>query len=170
MGRAKTDFQSDNFKEGINVHYEESAPVYAGHARLGKVIKLNEKGNIDVYGSYSFSHQDRVNINLSTNENYNVGSINSNRLRAGCRITKKLNNGKLYYGLAYQYEANAKIKSRQNGNDVDMSSAKGNSGIMELGYKISADKNKTASIDINTTGFAGRQKGFVIQAQFTKMI
>ena len=123
-----------------------------------------------MYGSYSFSHQDRVNVNLSANENYNFGSIDSNRLRAGCRMTKKIHSGKLYYGLAYQYEANAKIKSRQNGSEIGVSSGKGNSGLIELGYKISTSKDKTVGVNFNATGFAGRQKGFIIQTQFIKVM
>ena len=85
-------------------------------------------------------------------------------------MTTKVHNGKIYYGLAYQYEANAKIKARQNGIETDISSGKGNSGLLELGYKISTSKNKTASIDLNATGFSGRQKGFAVQAQFIKLL
>ena len=168
LGRAKTDFNLNN--EAYKINYDESAPVYAGHVRMGKIVKLNKKNSVDVYGSYSFSHQDRVNLKLPSNETYNLGSIDSNRLRAGCRMSTKVHNGKIYYGLGYQYEANAKIKARQNGTEIDSSSGKGNTGLLELGYKISASKNKTANVDLNATGFAGRQKGFIVQAQFIKML
>ena len=168
LGRAKTDFQSNNSM--YNTQYEESAPIYAGHTRIGKIIKLNDSNNIDIYGSYSFAHQDRINLRLSSNENYDLGSLNSNRLRAGCRMTTRVNNGKVYYGLAYQYETDAKIKARQNGNEIYSSSGRGNSGLIELGYRISTNKDKTSNIDINAAGFAGRQKGFSIMAQFVKSL
>ena len=174
FGRAKADLNSNNLISDIPtvsaINYEESAPVYAGHAKLGKIIKLNDKNNVDVYGIYSFAHQDRVNINLSSNENYDLGSIYSSRLKTGCRLTTKVKNGKVYYGLAYQYEAKAKIKSRQNGIETGISSGKGNTGLIELGYKLSANKDKTANLDLNVSGFSGRQKGFSIQAQFVKSI
>ena len=168
LGRAKTDFQSTNI---YKAQYEESAPVYAGHARIGKIIDLNEQNEFDLYGTYSFAHQDRLKLRPSSNESYNLGSIDSNRLRAGCRMTTRVNdNGKIYYGLAYQYEADSKIKARQNGSVIDSSSGRGSSGLVELGYKLSTSKNKTSSIDLNAIGFSGRQKGFTIQAQFIKLI
>lgn len=167
LGRAKTDFQTHNFNERY-VHYDESAPVYAGHARLGKIVKFDEQNSVDIYGSYTFAHQDQMKVKLSANENYNFGSIDSSRLRAGCRMTTKLHNGKFYYGLAYQYESNLKIKLRQNGNEIDTANGKGSSGLLELGYKFSTNKNKTASIDINVAGLAGHQKGVSFQAQFIK--
>ena len=167
LGRAKTDFQLNN-----NIHdiqYEESAPVYAGHTRIGKIISLNKQNDIDIYGSYSFAHQDRINLRLPLNENYDLGSIDSSRLKAGCRMTTKVHNGKVYYGLAYQYEADAKIKARQNGNEVFSSSGRGNSGLLELGYSISTSRDKTSSIDFNAAGFAGQQQGFSVMAQFVKL-
>ena len=169
LGRAKTDFQTHNFN-GRYIQYDESAPVYAGHARLGKIVKFDEQNSVDIYGSYTFAHQDQIKVRLSANENYNLGSIDSSRLRAGCRMTTKMHNGKLYYGLAYQYESNLKIKSRQNGNEIDTASGKGSSGLLELGYKFSTNKNKTASIDINVAGLAGRQKVISFQAQFIKRL
>lgn len=166
LGRANTDFQLNNPR--YNTQYEESAPVYAGHTRIGKIIKIDEINNVDIYGSYSFAHQDRINLNLSSNESYNLGSLNSNRLRAGCRMTTKVHNGKIYYGLAYQYEAASKIKARQNGNELFSSSGRGNSGLFELGYRISTSRDRTSSIDFNAAGFAGREKGFSVMAQFVK--
>lgn len=166
LGRANTDFQLNNSM--YNIQYEESAPVYAGHTRIGKIINLDEINNVDIYGSYSFAHQDRINLNLSSNESYNLGSLDSNRLRAGCRMTTKVHNGKIYYGLAYQYEAASKIKARQNGNELFSSSGRGNSGLFELGYRISTSRDRTSSVDFNAAGFAGRERGFSIMAQFIK--
>ena len=166
VGRAETDFQLNNYM--YDIQYEESAPVYAGHARIGRIIDLDEINRVDIYGSYSFAHQDRINLNLSSSEHYDLGSLDSSRLRAGCRMTTKINNGKIYYGLAYQYEADLKIKARQNGNEIFSSSGRGNSGLFELGYRISTNRDKTSIIDFNAAGFAGRQKGFSFLAQFVK--
>lgn len=173
LGRAKTDFNSNSFvidDTAFRVKYEESAPVYAGHAKIGKVIHINDDKYADIYGVYSFSHQDRMNLKSSEGGNIRFGSIDSNKLKTGCRMTTKVKNGKIYYGLAYQYETSAKLKATHNGNEIDISSGRGSSGLVELGYKISADKDKTMNIDLNATGFAGHQKGFIIQAQFIKMI
>ena len=167
LGRAKTDFQLNN--SIYDVQYEESAPIYAGHTRIGKIINLDKINNVDIYGSYSFAHQDRINLNLSANESYNLGSLDSSRLRAGCRMTTKVHNGKIYYGLAYQYEAAAKIKARQNDNELFSSSGRGSSGLFELGYRISTNRDRTSNIDFNAAGFAGREKGFSIVAQFVKL-
>ena len=38
----------------------------------------------------------------------------------------------------------------------------------ELGYKISADKNDSLNLNLNATGFAGRQKGVIFQLQLSK--
>ena len=106
LGRAKTDLHSNNFiidNQKTHVGYEESAPIYAGHIKLGKVIKNNEKQQTDIYTMYTFAHQDNNTIRLQNNDKYNVGSIDSNRLKIGCRMTTKVKDGKIYYGLAYQY-------------------------------------------------------------------
>ncbi len=173
LGRAKTSLDADNLQINRNkfdIHYEKSAPVYAGHAKLGKIIKLNEKETADIYGIYAFSHQDHMNFELPDSENCRLSSIDSNRLKVGCRMTTKVKNGKIYYGLSYQYEAKASVKARHN--DVEISSAdgKGSSGVLELGYKLSAGKDNTVNVDLNASGFVGQQKGFIFQAQLLKSI
>ena len=171
LGSAKTHLQSDYYtinEEKINMDYKKTTPVYAGHVKMGRILKCDSKNSADIYGVYAFSHQDHINLPLSSEEHYKLGSINSNRLKVGCRITTKVSNGKIYYGLAYQYEGSAQIKARYNGDKVSVASAKGSSGLLELGYKISANKSKTLSVDLNATGFAGRQKGFTVQAQILK--
>ena len=90
-------------------------------------------------------------------------------MKVGCRLTSKVQNGKIYYGIAYQYEGNAKIKAKQVGNENIFASGKGSSGVIELGYSISADKSKNLNLDFNASGIAGRQKGFMIQAQLVKL-
>ena len=171
LGSAKTHLQSDYYTmNGIktNIDFKKTTPVYAGHVKMGRIIKCDKKNDADIYGVYAFSHQDHMNLPLSSNEHYKLGSINSNRVKVGCRMTTKVSNGKIYYGLAYQYEGSEKIKARYNGDNVSAASGKGSSGLLELGYKISADKHKTLNIDLNASGFAGRQKGFTVQAQLIK--
>ena len=173
LGRAKTDLNANSIsidEKNIRINYDESAPVYAGHAKLGKIIKNGEKNYTDIYGMYIFSHQDKLNAKLSTNEKLRFGSIDSNVLRSGCRMTTKVKDGKIYYGLAYQYETSAKVKATQNDRQIDVSSGRGGNGLVELGYELSANKDKTLNVDLNATGFAGRQKGFIIQAKLVKMI
>ena len=165
LGRAKTDFAADNFSD---IRYEESAPVYAGHAKVGKIVNFDEKNSADIYGTYTFAHQDKININLSNDEKYRMGSIDSNRIKVGCRMSTKIDdNGKIYYGLAYQYEGSEKVKLHNEfGTDLN-ASGKGSSGVLELGYKISADKD--LNLDLRASGFTGRQKGVIFQAQLVKL-
>ena len=173
IGRAKTDFYSNSLKlndKNIDTFYEFSSPVYAGHVKLGKVVKLDQRNSSDIYGIYSFSHQDRNNIRLVNGENYKFGSIDSNRLKFGCRITTKFNDGKIYFGIAYQYETSAQIKARYSEEVISIADGKGGSGILELGYKLSANRDNTLNIDLNAMGFVGRQKGFTVQAQLLKSI
>ena len=172
LGRAKTDFDSDEIifdNSKTQIEYEKSSPVYAGHAKLGKIVKLDDKNSINVYGTYSFSHQEHTDIELSTKENYRINSVDSNRLKAGCRMTTKVKNGKIYYGLAYQYEASAKVKTKFEDTTTKIISGKGGSGILELGYKINSSNNNTLGIDLNASFHAGQQKGFIFQAQLSKV-
>ena len=83
-------------------------------------------------------------------------------------MTTKVHNGKFYYGLAYQYEGSTKIKSKYNDIEMSVANGKGSSGILELGYRISTSRDRTSSIDFNAAGFAGREKGFSVMAQFVK--
>ena len=165
FGRAKTDFATDNFSD---IRYEESAPVYAGHAKVGKIVNFDEKNSADIYGTYTFAHQDKININLSNDEKYRMGSIDSNRIKVGCLMSTKIDdNGRIYYGLAYQYEGSEKVKLH-NEFETDLNaSGKGSSGVLELGYKISADKD--LNLDLRASGFTGRQKGVILQAQLVKL-
>ena len=173
LGRAKTDFHSNNFvidNQKIHINYEESAPIYAGHVKVGRIINVNERNKADIYGAYNFAHQDHQTVDLSTKDRLNFGSVNSNCFKIGCRMTTEVRKGKIYYGMAYQYESSAKIKAKNNNDTIiQMTNAKGSSGMLELGYKINANRSKTVGIDINATGFAGQQKGIIVHAQFVKL-
>ena len=79
-------------------------------------------------------------------------------------------NGKIYYGLAYQYETNDKIKAKYNGEEIQFASCKGSSGILELGYLITPGKASNININLNATGFIGEQRGFMVGANLVTFI
>ena len=163
MGHAKT-----NLNSASGFDYDESAKVYAGHIKAGKNIKMSEKNSVDIYGTYNFAHQDGINVKTSSNGKYELDTITGNKLKVGCRMSTKVRNGKIYYGIAYQHELSAKVKAKSEDNEPHFSKAKGGSGLLELGYKISADKNDSLNLNLNATGFAGRQKGVIFQLQLSK--
>ena len=171
IGRVKNDFDVKDYSidnEELNINGNTSASMYAGHVKAGKIIHLDEQHDADIYGAYAFSHQDYTNAKLSNGNNYRFKSVNSNRVKVGCRMTTKVDNGKIYYGLAYQYETNADAYAEYNGRETLIASAKGSSGVLELGYTLVENKNSALNIDLNAAGYIGRQKGFIIQAQLVK--
>lgn len=159
----KTDTELNN----SDCNFDKSVGVYAGHLKLGKIVKMDENNKMDIYGAYAFSHQKNTKIIADDGEKYECGSLDSNRFRVGCRVTNKVKNSKFYYGVAYECETSSSIKLRHEDNLYD-TNASGNSGLVELGYQISASKNDSVNINLNATGYAGNKKGGIFNIKFTK--
>ena len=155
-GSAKTDFASSDLLSS----YSEDTPVFAGHIRAGRLVRLNRNNLLHYYGIYSHNHLNSFSANLSSGEHYNFDSVDSGKFRIGYRMTTRVSNlSKLYTGLAYQYEFNGSTSADYKNYTTAEAKVKGSSGMLELGWQMH-NQNKTSwLVDFNVTGWIGVQKG-----------
>ena len=74
-GRSTTDFSFNsetlkNYTDNNNIGYHASAPVFAGHIRLGKLLRMDKNNLLHVYGIYAHNHINGISANLSSGETY----------------------------------------------------------------------------------------------------
>ena len=163
-GKTERDFSSDTMTSNgspVFVHYDKtSAPVFAGHLRLGRQLRLNKNNLLDYYGIYFHSHQGGMNVNLSTGENYRFSSATSSRTRLGYRLTTRTSKiSRIYTGLAFQYEHNPNVVGIYKGRITPNAGSCGASGMLEFGWMIRPNKDNPWMLDLNATGFVGLQRG-----------
>ena len=163
-GKTERDFSSDTMTSNgspVFVHYDKtSAPVFAGHLRLGRQLRLNKNNLLDYYGIYFHSHQGGMNLNLSTGENYRFSSATSSRTRLGYRLTTRTSKiSRIYTGLAFQYEHNPNVVGTYKGRRTPNAGSCGASGMLEFGWMIRPNKDNPWMLDLNATGFVGLQRG-----------
>lgn len=163
-GKTERDFSSDTMTSGgapVFVHYSKtSAPIFAGHLRVGKQLRLNRNNLLDAYGIYFHMHQGSMNVNLSTGEDYHFSSANAGKLRLGYRLTTRTSKiSRIYTGLAFQYEHNSDAIGMYKGRRTPGTGNHGASGMLELGWMIRPNKDNPWMLDLNATGFVGHQRG-----------
>ena len=173
-GKSKTDFSFNpeslkNYNVNANIGYNASAPVFAGHIRLGKLLRMNKNNLLHVYGIYAHNHINGISANLSSGENYDFDSSDSGKFRIGYRLTTRVSGlSKLYTGLAFQYEFNGGTNAKYKNYSTAESEVKGASGMLELGWQLHANKKSAWVVDFNVTGWAGLQKGLLGSAKIKK--
>ena len=171
-GRAKTDFNTNDLYSGnqrVNVGYNASAPIFAGHVRIGKLQRLNKNNLMHFYGIYSHSHQNDMSTHLSTGEKYEFDSVDAGKFRLGYRLTSRVSPiSRIYSGLAYQYEFNGDTSVKYRGYDIPKEEVKGSSGMLELGWQIKPNREVPWMVDFAVTGWIGQQEGVTATAKFKK--
>ena len=171
-GKAETDFTSSDFTRGtqrVNVSYKADSPVFAGHIRIGKLMRLTKNNLLHAYGIYAHNHINSMDTDLSTGEHYNFDSVDSGKFQLGYRLTTRVSKiSKLYTGIAYQYEFNGKTSGKYRTFTTPEAEVKGSSAMIELGWQIKADGRSNWIVDINTTGWMGLQKGLNFTAKVKK--
>ena len=177
FGRSKNDFASDDFivdDQPTHATYHTSAPIFAGHIRLGQARRLNRSNLLDLYGIYAYTRQGGSDTTLSTGEDYKFSSVSSSRFRLGYRLTTRTSRiSRIYTGLAYQYEHTSDVTTKAF--DVEglawnlpTAGSKGSSGMLELGWLIKPRNDNPWLVDINATGWVGHQKGATAMAKIKK--
>ncbi|MBR2214776.1 MAG: autotransporter outer membrane beta-barrel domain-containing protein [Selenomonadaceae bacterium] len=171
-GRTQMDFSSNDMESAgqkVHVYYDATAPCWAGHLHVGRLLRLSKKSTLNVYGMYHHSHQDGMSATLSTGENYTFDAVDSGRFRMGARLTKRSGTRQLFYsGLAYQYEYSGSAQAHYKGYSTPDTSTSGSSFMAELGWQIKPTKNSPWMIDLNATGWVGTQRGVTATMKFKK--
>ncbi|MDO4178300.1 MAG: hypothetical protein Q4D21_03830 [Phascolarctobacterium sp.] len=165
VGRNDIDYKG-TFTNGSRASYDSDSTYMAAHLGMGYVTKVSDTRSLEYYGKLFYTHVKGDDVKLSDGTNYQFDDIDSTRLRVGLRMSKKYTNqGRFYYGLAYQYEFNSDADALVNGVGVnDAPSLKGSSGIGEIGYLFTSKNHY--DIDLNGFGSVGKQRGIGAKLQF----
>ena len=150
----------NDYKARVN-SYDSDATYYAAHIGVGKIVKLSDKNTLDYYGKYFYTHQKGDNTTLhagGVDYDLSFDSVKSNRTRIGGRFTHAMSEkDSIYVGLAWQHEFSGTARATIDGAGTPAPTVKGNTGIMELGWKVNANKN--LDLDLGATAYTGKQKG-----------
>lgn len=159
-GRNKNSYSAT--VEGNAVHYDDSVNYYGTAFAVGKKLELSSKSTVDIYGRYSWAHLQGSDVTVDIGESMCYSGVDSHRLTLGGRWSRQMDKAnQLYAGMAWQYEFSGDADSRAIFGNRDYAvvapSLKGHSGMLELGWKAKAGKN--LSVDVNASGWTGKQKG-----------
>ena len=162
-GKVTSDYSSSNVLAGNDVSYDNSAKYWGAHVGVGKLQKLGGDNAIDLYGKLFYTNQGSSSVNIN-GDTLDFSSVKSKRSRIGFRYihgTSKVRS--VYAGLAWQYEFDGSAYATANGLSTPSPSVKGSSGMLELGVLI-APKASPVSFDLGVSGWAGKQKGYSLNA------
>lgn len=149
--------------------YESESAYYGAHIGIGKIIRLSESSDLDVYGKFFHTYTEGDSFKVA-NDEFEFDSINSDRLRIGARITSnKENKFSTYYGLAYEYEFNGDADMTAQGLKAPTQSLQGSSVMAEVGFNYQPTPTSPWSFDLNMRGYTGERQGgsFNVQATYT---
>ena len=149
--------------------YETESAYYGAHIGVGKIWQLGDNSELDVYGKFFHTYVEGDTVHIAQDE-FDLDSINSDRLRIGARITNnKENKFSTYYGLAYEYEFNGDADMRAAGMKAPTRSLQGSSVMAEIGLNYQPTPNSPWNFDLNMRGYTGERQGgsFNVQATYT---
>lgn len=143
--------------------YDTDANYWGAHLGLGKVFQLNDKNSIDTYCKFFYTNQGSSSANI-LGHNVEFDAVKSKRSRLGFRFNHATSDVRsIYAGLAWQHEFDGSACATADGYSTPSPSIKGNSMMAELGVNV-APKSSPVSFDLGVSGWAGKQKGYSLNA------
>ncbi len=140
--------------------YEDKSTYYGAHVGLGKMIEVNKKTSLDVYGRYFYAHQVGSDFEVLGDE-VTTASVSSERLQLGCRVTRQTAPHVSYYGgAAWEYEFDGAADMAVAGAGLAAPTLKGSSGIIEMGVRLEPAKASRITLDLGAQGYFGKRRGF----------
>lgn len=151
--------------------YIADTPYYSAKLELGKMIRLSDRTDLDLYTSFAYTHFDDTDFSISgpdfTNDFY-FGDVDSRVLKAGMRVINKVDNLKLYYGVAYEYEFDGRSNITTKGEYIDDDGGlKGGTVIGELGASYKNLQHSDWVFDVKLRGYGGNRQGLSTDIQAT---
>lgn len=161
-GKLTSNYNSGNL--GVaGADYDTDANYWGAHFGLGKVFQLNDKNSIDTYCKFFYTNLGSSSANISVN-NVEFDAVKSKRSRLGFRFNHATSDVRsIYAGLAWQHEFDGSACATVDGVSAPSPSIKGDSMMVELGVNV-APKSSPVSFDLGVSGWAGKQKGYSLNA------
>lgn len=149
-----------NGKGDMKTSYDSGSNYFGFHLGLGNRWKVNERGSMDLYGKYFYTHQDSDDVRLTSGELYHFDTISSSRTRLGLRYTHRASDlCSVYGGVAWDYEFDSDARATYRGLSTLTPSLKGSSGMAELGVKFKPNEKTPLTMDVSVQGWTGKQRG-----------
>ena len=139
--------------------YDASSTYYGAHLGIGKITKINDNSNWDMYAKYFWTHQTATDAKIMGDQ-FDFSATDSHRARIGARYNNTNKNVTRYIGLAYEHEFSGSANATALGIDVASPSVKGSSGILELGAVYKPSQDSRFSMDFGMNAYAGKRQGF----------
>ncbi|MCL2075861.1 MAG: autotransporter-associated beta strand repeat-containing protein [Betaproteobacteria bacterium] len=171
MGNVKNKFSGKGFgSDGdLRGNYKTSSMYFSAHLGAGHALEINEKNSLDLHVKYLWTRQGSDSVSVAANESVDFKSVNSHRVRLGGRFNHDMEkNVRVYAGLAYEYEFDAKAKATaiytaqyfgDFVNDINAPSLKGSTGIAEFGVNFKPSQNKPLFLEAGLQGYVGKREG-----------
>lgn len=155
---------------GNSYGYTANTSYYGTDLSMGKIFQLDDRTRLDVYGSFCYTHFGTSDFTISGSNfsnDFHFGTADSERLRAGGRIVRDVDeNLKLYYGAAYEYEFGGRSNISTQGEYIDDDGGlRGGTAIGELGISYGNLKKSPWVIDVSLHGYGGNRDGFSANIQ-----
>ena len=161
-GKLTSNYNSGNLS-ATGADYDTDANYWGAHFGLGKVFQLNDKNSIDTYCKFFYTNQGSSSANILGN-NVEFDAVKSKRSRLGFRFNHATSDVRsIYAGLAWQHEFDGSACATVDGVSAPSPSIKGDSMMVELGVNV-APKSSPVSFDLGVSGWAGKQKGYSLNA------
>jgi hypothetical protein len=159
-GKIKHDFSTNDMADfrGVRAKYSSESTYFGFHGGGGYIYEIGNGIFLDAYAKYIWTQKNGKDVILSTGETVRLEDVNSKRLLSGLKLSRKTSSGTaLYIGGACHYEFGGEVNGSINGLNIDASSLRGASAVMELG--ITGNWN-SLSFDFGTHGYLGKRRGF----------
>ncbi len=169
LGKVEIDYHSGDLRDflGRNASWNTDSLYYGAHIGAGYVFDLNGMAWLDLSAKYLWTHQEGDDVQLSTGDPVNFSDVDSQRLRAGARLSWHVTEyANPYVGAFWEHEFDGDASASSHGYAFDTPSLKGDTGIGELGLKIEPEPGDGMfSLDVGIQGYTGQREGITGMVQ-----
>ncbi|MDR0588086.1 MAG: autotransporter outer membrane beta-barrel domain-containing protein [Burkholderiales bacterium] len=168
-GRSKTNFTGELGCDADETTlcgvagFKNTTPYIGASLGTGYVWNLEQRTTLNTYIKFLWTHLNADSATLSSGETLRFDSVNSDRLKAGTRISRVLGASdrySVYAGLAVDHEFDAKAVATTNDYALHTPKLKGTTGMGEIGLAVRPIETSPFSINLSLEGFVGHRKGY----------
>ena len=159
LGRADTDFRTNDILLTDRIGYEADFAYYGGHLGIGYLWTINAKASLDFSTKYIWLHQNSDTVTIA-GDRVDFDAADSHRWRTGARFAYAVNEIVTpYAGMYYDHEFDGKARATANNDPIEAPELAGGTGVGELGLTIAPAKGRPLSLDVGVQGYVGQRQG-----------
>jgi autotransporter-associated beta strand protein len=162
FGTIHNEYRTSDFamSQGTPISFETDSNYLGFHVGLGYVWQINETTDLDFYAKYLYTRQKGDSVTLSTGEPIFFEDAISSRVRAGARLTKRINEYVApFIGVGGEYEFDGDAKASSRGQKFDTPSMRGATGFGEIGLAFKPSKDLPVTFELGAQGYFGKKRG-----------